>query len=45
MSFDEGFVEEVRLNPKDDNARLILADYLEESGDPRGEFILSLIHI
>ncbi len=39
MSFDEGFVEEVRLNPKDDNARLILADYLEESGDPRGEFI------
>ncbi|MFK7768156.1 MAG: TIGR02996 domain-containing protein [Mariniblastus sp.] len=39
MSFDEGFVEEIRRNPADDNARLILADYLEELGDARGEFI------
>lgn len=33
------FLREVIANPDDDQARLIYADYLEERGDPRGEFI------
>jgi uncharacterized protein (TIGR02996 family) len=33
------FVQEVRANPHDDMPRLIYADYLDEAGDPRGEFI------
>jgi uncharacterized protein (TIGR02996 family) len=33
------FLEEVIANPSDDTPRLIYADYLEEAGDPRGEFI------
>lgn len=39
MEMDEGFVREVRANPADDNARLILADYLDDVGDPLGQFI------
>lgn len=33
------FVQEIRANPDDDTPRLIYADYLEEQGDPRGEFV------
>ncbi|MGI9473901.1 MAG: TIGR02996 domain-containing protein [Rubripirellula sp.] len=33
------FLEEVLASPEDDAPRLIYADYLEEQGDPRGEFI------
>ena len=32
-------LEEICRDPDDDTARLILADWLEERGDPRGEFI------
>lgn len=32
-------LDEVLAHPEDDVPRLIFADYLEESGDPRGEFI------
>ena len=39
MNYDEAFVQEVRTNPQDDTPRLIFADYLDEAGDPRGEFI------
>src|SRR5262245_66515414 len=28
-----------RGNPEDDGPRLVLADWLEEQGDPRGEFV------
>lgn len=33
------FVQEILAHPDDDAPRLIFADYLEEHGDPRGEFI------
>lgn len=39
MQFDEAFVSEIRANPHDDVPRLILADYLEDSGHPMGKFI------
>lgn len=35
----EGFLQDIHANPLDDNPRLILADYLTENDDPRGEFI------
>lgn len=39
LHHDNPFAERVRKNPYDDTPRLIFADYLEESGDPLGEFI------
>lgn len=33
------FLSEVLSNPKDDTVRLIFADWLDEHGDPLGEFI------
>src|SRR5262245_36768489 len=30
---------DARANPEDDGPRLVLADWLEEHGDPRGEFV------
>ncbi|MCA9072268.1 MAG: TIGR02996 domain-containing protein, partial [Planctomycetaceae bacterium] len=35
----EEFFRQIRLNPDDDNIRLIFADWLEEIGDERAEFI------
>ncbi len=35
----KGLLERVRAAPADDTPRLVLADALSESGDPRGEFI------
>jgi uncharacterized protein (TIGR02996 family) len=39
MNEQEGFLEAILANPDDDQLRLIYADWLEERGDPRGEFI------
>lgn len=39
MEYEHPFVQEVRTNPHDVAPRLIYADYLEESGDPRAELI------
>jgi uncharacterized protein (TIGR02996 family) len=39
MRHDAGFLEAICANPDDDVPRLIFADWLEERGDPRGEFI------
>ena len=39
MKYDEAFVQEIRANPKDDIPRLILADFLEEAGDPHSKLI------
>jgi len=39
MSRDEGFLRAIRDNPDDDGSRLVYADWLEEHGDERGEFI------
>jgi uncharacterized protein (TIGR02996 family) len=33
------FLEAIQQSPDDDGLRLVYADYLEEHGDPRGEFI------
>jgi uncharacterized protein (TIGR02996 family) len=34
-----GFLDTIRAAPEDDGPRLVYADWLEERGDPRGEFI------
>jgi uncharacterized protein (TIGR02996 family) len=39
MTPDEAFIEAIRDAPDDDTPRLIYADWLEEHGDPHGEFI------
>lgn len=36
---DPGMLAAVIANPKDDLCRLIYADWLDERGDPRGEFV------
>ena len=36
------FFAEVVANPQSDDPRLIYADWLEEHGDPRGEFIRAM---
>jgi uncharacterized protein (TIGR02996 family) len=36
---DAAFLRAIREQPDDDLPRLIYADYLDERGDPRGEFI------
>lgn len=39
MSEREAFLQAIRHDPEDDTPRLIFADWLEEHGDPQGEFI------
>jgi uncharacterized protein (TIGR02996 family) len=39
MSVEDVFIEGIRAAPHDPLPRLVYADYLEESGDPRGELI------
>jgi uncharacterized protein (TIGR02996 family) len=39
MPHDEELLAAIRANPADDAPRLVYADWLEERGDPRGEFI------
>lgn len=39
MNDRDSFLQAIRANPDDDHLRLIYADWLEERGDPRGEFI------
>ena len=36
---DQPFIAAILANPDDDVPRLVYADYLDERGDPRGEFI------
>src|SRR5918912_1255225 len=36
---DAAFLRAIRDQPDDDLPRLVYADYLDERGDPRGEFI------
>ena len=33
------FLQQVREDPADDSPRLVLADWLQDRGDPRGEFV------
>lgn len=39
MADEQSFLEEICAHPDDDLRRLIYADWLEDQGDPRGEFI------
>jgi uncharacterized protein (TIGR02996 family) len=39
MTQDQAFLQAIIQNPDDDSLRLIFADWLDERGDPRGEFI------
>src|SRR5262245_1847527 len=39
MNDNDAFVQAILNNPDDDQLRLIYADWLEERGDVRGEFI------
>jgi uncharacterized protein (TIGR02996 family) len=39
MPDEQSFLDEIIANPDDDVPRLIYADWLEEQGNPRGEFI------
>ena len=36
---EKPFLDEISANPDDDGARLIYADWLEEQGDPRAEYV------
>lgn len=36
---DEAFLAAIRAVPRDDTTRLVYADWLDEQGDPRGEFL------
>jgi uncharacterized protein (TIGR02996 family) len=39
MRDESGFVEAMRANPSDELSRLVYADWLDEQGDRRGEFL------
>jgi uncharacterized protein (TIGR02996 family) len=39
VKHDETFIREIVAHPDDTSLRLIYADWLEEQGDPRGEFL------
>src|SRR5262245_39324456 len=39
MPDDEACLQAILANPDDDLPRLVYADFLDERGDPRGEFI------
>jgi type IV pilus assembly protein PilB len=44
MTNDDSFLAAIIENPDDDTLRLVYADYLEDRGDPRSEFIRLQIH-
>ena len=39
MQDENGFLEAIAANPEDDSIRLVYADWLEERGDPRAEYL------
>jgi uncharacterized protein (TIGR02996 family) len=39
MNEEEGFLKAIRDNPEDEVARSVYADWLEERGDPRAEYL------
>ncbi len=36
---EQAFLREIAANPRDNTARLVYADWLDEKGDPRGEYL------
>jgi uncharacterized protein (TIGR02996 family) len=45
MSEERGFLEAILERPDDDTTKLIYADWLEERGDPRGEYLRLMVHV
>jgi len=43
MVDDTAFIRAIQADPHDDAPRLIYADWLEEHGDPRSEFVRTLV--
>lgn len=39
METEKDFLREIELHPDDNTTRLIYADWLDEQGDPRGEYL------
>jgi uncharacterized protein (TIGR02996 family) len=39
MDTDDGFLSAVLANPEDDTLKLVYADWLDERGDPRGQWL------
>jgi uncharacterized protein (TIGR02996 family) len=39
MNDEQGFLDAIKANPDDDVSRLVYADWLDERGDVRGEFL------
>ncbi len=39
MREEKPFIRQILANPSDDSPRLVYADWLEERGDPRGEYL------
>jgi uncharacterized protein (TIGR02996 family) len=39
VTHDDAFLKAIIQNPDDDTPRLVYADFLDERGDPRGEFL------
>jgi uncharacterized protein (TIGR02996 family) len=39
MSADAAFIQAILADPRSDTARLVYADWLDDQGDPRGEYI------
>src|SRR5438552_3203827 len=45
MGDSEGFLRAIAEDPEDDVPRLVFADWLEERGDSRGEFMRLQVHL
>jgi uncharacterized protein (TIGR02996 family) len=43
MTDDQGFIDALLERPMEDATRLVYADWLDEHGDPRGEFLRLLV--
>src|SRR4051794_37815108 len=39
MTLEDAFLRDILKQPDDDTTRLVYADWLEEQGDPRAEFL------
>ena len=45
LSEEDAFLSAVHANPEDDTPRLMYADWLDEKGDDRGEYLRLLVRL
>jgi uncharacterized protein (TIGR02996 family) len=45
MNDDRGFLSAILERPDDDTRKLVYADWLEERGDPRGEYLRLMVQV